>query len=205
MARVICENCKIEIQVPDGYSAPFLQCPDCGSIQEYQRIVPGEPKFKILGHIDRKRVFPSVSSNTSKKQIEEQPEKQTQNLGEKPAIKLLKQSANKAKAENNSEYKPVDMKQALLESMGEEGLNKAYIYASSYMWSSSEKVRKNGKAKAIQKLMKEKYPLEMASKAIEFAEKAPETEALAKQKIIKFIIIIVVVIVIIIAILMAFL
>ena len=41
------------------------------------------------------------------------------------------------------------MKQALLESMGEEGLNKAYIYASSYMWSSSEKVRKNGKAKAV--------------------------------------------------------
>ena len=48
MAKVVCENCKIEIEVPEGYNAPFLRCPDCGAIQKYEVKNENEPKFKIL-------------------------------------------------------------------------------------------------------------------------------------------------------------
>ena len=55
MTKVICENCNLEIDVPEGYNAPYIQCPDCASIQRFVRIVEGEPKFKILDQKGRER------------------------------------------------------------------------------------------------------------------------------------------------------
>ena len=187
MGKVICETCQIEIEVPDGYSAPFLRCPDCGTMQKYNRNKAGEPKFRILDEKGRERAANKV---IGKEYIEPEVEK-------KVVLIQKKEKNSIVSSENKSSNNILDQKSLLIDSVGEEGLNKAYILASTYMGSSSESRRKNGRAKAIQCLMKDKYPLELASKAISYAEKAPETQSLIKSRKIKTVVIVFVVIVLI--------
>ena len=77
MTKVICDNCKLEIDVPEGYNAPYIQCPDCASIQKYIRTVEGEPRFKILDSKSRERANNKVIGQTptiSQTQSQNQPQ-----------------------------------------------------------------------------------------------------------------------------------
>lgn len=203
MAKVVCENCKIEVEVPEGYNAPFLRCPDCGAIQKYNIINENEPKFKILDKEGRERAANKVVG----KEYVEQP------ISEKKPIFVLKkevgndttQEEETDSSSSQSSSSILDQKALLLDSIGEEGLKKAYTLVSSYINSSSQSRRKNARAKAIQSLMRDKYPLELASKAISYAEKSPEVQALAKSNNLKSLIIIAVVIIAIIIISLVFL
>ena len=203
MAKVVCENCKIEVEVPEGYNAPFLRCPDCGAIQKYNIINENEPKFKILDKEGRERAANKVVG----KEYVEQP------ISEKKPIFVLKkevgndttQEEETDSSSSESSSSILDQKALLLDSIGEEGLKKAYTLVSSYINSSSQSRRKNARAKAIQSLMRDKYPLELASKAISYAEKSPEVQALAKSNNLKSLIIIAVVIIAIIIISLVFL
>lgn len=43
-----CDQCSAKIQIPDDYSAPFVQCPECGSHQRYQKPKDlNEPEYKL--------------------------------------------------------------------------------------------------------------------------------------------------------------
>jgi hypothetical protein len=194
MTKVVCENCRIEIDVPEGYSAPFLQCPECGSMQKYHRNNAGEPRFKVLSNKNR--------VNVTNKIPEERPNKTTT---PPPAASYFYNSAIAEKFNENAPYRPIDQKKMIIDSVGEEGLQIAYKLVGNYLWSTSLNYRKNGRAKAIRSLMKKKYPLEMASRAIEFAEKSPEGQAYAKRKLVSFIVVFVLVVVGAISILLAFL
>ena len=187
MSKVVCENCKIEIEVPEGYDAPFLRCPDCGVIQKYVKSNLGEPRFKILDEKGRERAANKVVG----KEYKEQPiiEKKQAFIPKKEVV------ANKNEEMDSISDTIVDEKRLLLDSIGEEGLKKAFILVSFYVNSSSETRIKNGRAKAIQSLMKDKYPLELASKAISYAEKSPEVQTLAKSNNIKSLIIFAVVVI----------
>ena len=179
MTKVICENCNLEIDVPEGYNAPYIQCPDCASIQKFIRNVKGEPRFKILDQKGRER----ANNNVVTEHEEVLPPPQTPNSP-------IPQSNLKQKPVENKTYKPLDKKQMIIDSIGEDGLLKAYKLVGNYLWSTSEKFRLNGRAKAIRRMMKEKYPLEIASKAIELAEKSPEGLKYARQKLITMLVII---------------
>ncbi len=183
MTTVICDNCNLEIDIPEGYNAPFIQCPECASIQKYiQQNTQGEPRFKILDSKGRERAANQVVTP----EPAELPKPST------PVVAPPKKPQQKPqRIEHNIISKPLDQKQIIIDSIGEEGLQKAYKLAGDYLWSTSEKMRKSGRAKAIRKLMKQKYPLEIASKAREVAEKAPESLVYAKQKLITMIVIIV--------------
>jgi hypothetical protein len=195
MTKVICDNCKLEIDVPDGYNAPYIQCPDCASIQKYVRSVKGEPRYKILAQKDR--------SQTNNQIVREKPEELPQS---QPVNTPIPQNnVHSQPIVDNTLYKPLDKKQMIIDSIGEEGLQKAYKLVGNYLWSTSDKVRNNGRAKAIRRLMKEKYPLEIASKAIEYAEKSPEGLKYAKQKLITMLVVLALIGVGIISILLAFL
>ena len=180
MTKVTCENCNVEIDVPEGYNAPYIQCPECASIQKFIRNTQGEPRFKILNNKGRERTINQAAPP-------KQEEKPNQNPAQAPKVKIQQQSQ---RIEHNIVSKPLDQKQIILDSIGKEGLLKAYKLAGDYLWSTSEKMREKGRAKAIRKLMKERYPLEIASKAIEIAERAPESLKYAKQKLITIIVII---------------
>ena len=204
MPKVICENCNLEIDVPEGYNAPYIQCPDCASIQKYIHSVEGEPRFKILDSKDRElaknKSIGQPQVTTSKPQFESQTQIQPQ-----PNTTQNTPNGEQPKTTKQNIYKPIDRKQMILDSIGEEGLLKAYKLVGNYLWSTSSKVRSNGRAKAIRRMMKEKYPLEIASKAIEYAEKSPEGLKYARQKLIIMLVIIALVVVGIISILLAFL
>ena len=197
MAKVVCENCKIEIEVPEGYNAPFLRCPDCGAIQKYEVKNENEPKFKILDKQGRERAANKVVG----KEYVEQP------VSENKPIFFTKKEVvpNISSDEESSSSSLVDQKKLILDSIGEEGLKKAYFLVSSYIGYSSESRKKNARAKAIQSLMRDKFPLELASKAISYAEKSPEAQAMAKSNNIKSLVIIAVVIIAIIILSLVFL
>ncbi|MDD3001411.1 MAG: hypothetical protein PHF29_06635 [Candidatus Riflebacteria bacterium] len=43
-----CDQCSAKIEIPDNYSAPFVQCPGCGSHQRYQKPKDlNEPEYKL--------------------------------------------------------------------------------------------------------------------------------------------------------------
>lgn len=180
MTKVICENCNLEIDVPEGYNAPYIQCPDCASIQKFVRSVKGEPRFKILDQKGRER----ANNNVVTEHEEVTPPPQPTNSPISPTNVQHKPNENKPL------YKPIDKKQMIIDSIGEDGLLKAYKLVGNYLWSTSDKFRLNGRAKAIRRMMKEKYPLEIASKAIELAEKSPEGLKYARQKLITMLVII---------------
>ena len=223
MTKVICENCNLEIDVPEGYNAPYIQCPDCASIQRFVRTVKGEPKFKILDQKGRERAnskvvgatpraMPGATQETTSGATQEAtPEATSEVTSEETPTS---QAGTTPKGKNNTQphpfdfattYKPLDKKQMILDSIGEEGLLIAYKLVGNYLWSTSDKFRNNGRAKAIRRMMKEKYPLEIASKAIEFAEKSPEGLKYARQKLITMLVIIALIGVGMISILLAFL
>ncbi|MBR4330013.1 MAG: hypothetical protein IKP71_09180 [Candidatus Riflebacteria bacterium] len=195
MTKVICENCNLEIDVPEGYNAPYIQCPDCASIQKFVRSVKGEPRFKILDQKGRERANNKVVGEV----VETLPPSQPTNTA------IPKNIPQRQPVETNTLYKPLDKKQMILDSIGEDGLLKAYKLVGNYLWSTSDKIRKNGRAKAIRRMMKEKYPLEIASKAIEFAERSPEGLKYARQKLITMLVIIALIVVGFISVLLAFL
>ena len=197
MTKVVCDNCKLEIDVPEGYNAPYIQCPDCASFQKFVRSVKGEPKFKILGHKSRER----ANNQAIRKTTEEIP--QSQSINPQKGKTATQHQAQPI--EDITPYKLIDRKQIILDSIGEDGLLKAYKLVGNYLWSTSDKVRNNGRAKAIRRMMKEKYPLEIASKAIELAERSPEGLKYARQKLITVLVVIALIIVGIISVLLAFL
>ena len=168
----------------------------------YQRKTAGEPKFKVL--TNRSRV--NVTNNAMDERLNKPSVPNTPNTPNKPpATSYFYNSAVADKFNENAPFRPIDQKKLILDSVGEEGLQIAYKLVGNYLWSTSPNYRKNGRAKAIRSLMKKKYPLEMASKAIEFAEKSPEGQAYAKKKLISFIVIIVLVVAGAFSILLAFL
>jgi hypothetical protein len=209
MTKVICDNCKLEIDVPEGYNAPYIQCPDCASIQKYIRTVEGGPRFKILDQKGRERANnkvvgqpPTTPQPQSENQNQNQTQVQTQSQPKNPPGSP---SNVKPKQNEHNIYKPIDKKQMILDSIGEDGLQKAYKLVGNYLWSTSDKVRINGRAKAIRRMMKEKYPLEIASKAIEYAERSPEGLKYARQKLITMLVVLALIVVGIISIFLAFL
>ena len=195
MTKVICDNCKLEIDVPEGYNAPYIQCPDCASIQKFVRSNKGEPRFKILDQKGRERA--------NNKVVGEKPEEIP--LSQPPNTPRPKNNAQSQPSESNTLYKPLDKKQMIIDSIGVDGLQKAYKLVGNYLWSTSDKVRNNGRAKAIRMMMKQKYPLEISSKAIEFAEKSPEGLKYARQKLITMLVILALIGVGIISVFLAFL
>lgn len=171
MTQIECDECKSIIDVPDGYTAPYIQCPACGSHKKLQIAAPNGPKYKILDDKGRER---AANKTVSEEVI--LPEDQPQQIH-----KPIKQIQHKKPVLPKIDSPIVDTKQLIIDSIGEEGLKKTFELASNYALS-GEKGRKAGRSKAMQQLMKEKYTGELAAKALEFSEKQPEVLEAAKQK-----------------------
>lgn len=178
MATIICNQCQAEIEIPAGYNVPYIKCAVCGAPQRLQLNAPNEPRFKIL---DKKGRINAANQTVAEEIPEEPIEEQTDQPVQAPVKKAIPQK----RMEHNPSFKPVEDDKMILDSMGEEGMKKAFELVAEYICSTSPKVRAAGRAKAIQKLMKEKYPASMATKAIEYAERSPDTMAYGKSKNIK--------------------
>ncbi len=193
MSKIVCETCKIEIDVPEGYDAPFLRCPDCGAIQKYNKDTTGIPKFKVLDEKSREKVGKTVVGKNFKKPV----------IENKPIFTTKIENQNNSEQENpNDNPTPADSERSKLDSVDEETLQKAYKLASQYIGISSEKKRSNYRAKAIQTLMKDKYPLDLATRIIAYAEKSPEAQKYSSNNNTKIFFIIGVVIAVIIAVIL---
>lgn len=173
MEKILCDICKTEIEIPDGYKNPFIQCPDCGTLNKYEvKAAKGEPKFKILDEKGRERAANQVVGEEYHEEIPEPIAK--------PVVKPKPQMRPPMPRINHViKSKIIDERQLLLDSMGEEGIQKAMALVRGYI-NSSESRKKKERVKSIQKLMKDKYPLDLATRAIEYAEKAPETQDIIK-------------------------
>ena len=45
-----CNQCSAIFEVPEDYSAPFVKCPECGSMQRNTKVsLSNEPKYKLSG------------------------------------------------------------------------------------------------------------------------------------------------------------
>ncbi len=198
MTKILCDNCKSVIDVPNGYNEPFIQCPECRAIQKYVRqLEAGEPKFKILDEKGIERAANQVVGD------------EIENIQEPPQIILRpKTQIQKPPAlvhiPLNTRPKIIDQRKLLIDSIGEEGLEKALALVAKYI-NSSEGRKKKARVKAIQQLMKDKYPVDLATRAIEYAEKAPETQELIKSNSSQNIIICIVVVILVIVALVIFL
>lgn len=183
MAIIVCEQCKAEIDVPAGYNVPFIKCPECGTPQRVMQTPAGGPKFKIL---NSQRRFGAANN-----QPVEQPPMEAA-VAEQSAVKpsVKPQTAATPRIEHNPTFKPIEEEKLIIDSVGEEGIKKALDLVSEYICLTSPKAKAAGRAKAIQKMMKEKYPASMATKAIAYAERLPEAMAMGKSKNIKKIVII---------------
>ncbi len=187
MATIVCEQCKAEIEIPAGYNVPFIKCPECGTPQRVMQAPTGGPKFKILNNQRRFNAAnnPPAEPQPVEQETTEQPAAKT---AVKPAAKP--QSAVNLKIEHNPSFKPIEEEKMIIDSVGEEGIKKALDLVSEYICLTSPKAKAAGRAKAIQKMMKEKYPASMATKAIAYAERLPEAMAMGKSKNIKKIVIV---------------
>lgn len=190
MAIIICEQCKAEIEIPAGYNVPFIKCTVCGAPQRVMKAPSGGPKFKILDNQRRSNATNNTLNPIPSEPVSAKTTEQQSNASPvaKPVIK--QQATLNISREQNSSFKPIEEEKMILDSVGDEGLKKALELVADYICLSNPKAKAAGRAKAIQQMMKAKYPASIATKAIAYTERLPEAMTLGKSKNIKKVIII---------------
>lgn len=173
MSEIICGQCAASFELPHGYAEPMIQCPICGSHQKNSAYVNNEPVYRILDQAGRKRASEGV--------VSELPEVQPPPPVSGPSVVApalasaeKKQAQVSARLDHRLSGRPISERKILEDALGRNGMEMLLQLVAGYMDELNESSRRAEKAKAIQKLMKAKFPAELVARAVEFAEKSPE-------------------------------
>jgi len=181
MAEIRCGQCSSVFSIPEDYAAPYVKCPDCGSHQKNPTLTTQEPVYRILDHAGRQRAAQSVAAPV------EPPE---ESVAEKPvsagpriappvvAPAEKKQAAQAAMIDHKISGRPVSERKILEDALGKNGMEMVFQLVAGYLDELNENRRQAEKTRAMQALMRAKFPAELAARAVAFAEKSPETEAI---------------------------
>lgn len=180
MAEIKCEQCSATIDVPDGYTQPFLKCANCGAHQKTPE-AGDEPKYRLLDAAARARGQQSVDISALSKSTEEpRPKKQKwRNITPPPA---LASAAKKEAAARQAAVGPkifgdvVDERSVFEDALGSGGMEMLMQLAASYMSELNDSAKARSKSKAMQALMRSRVPAELAGRALAYAEKSEEIE-----------------------------
>jgi hypothetical protein len=178
-----CAQCGAEITVPDGYRQPFVKCRACGSHEKIPLPSGEGPKYRILDESQRARIELGGKENSDEiPVIVEAPESETPKKASGPTIAAPVIARKKTSAgwpskqpDFRTEKKPIDAKRFLIDAIGKEGLDMVFQQVAGYLTETDEGRKRAKKARVIQNLMKARVTGEMASQAVEYAEKSPET------------------------------
>lgn len=175
-----CAQCGASIEVPPDYKQPFIKCEACGSHERIPYATGPEPKYKILTESQRVKVELG-ETEALPPDPEPEPEQREPRTGPRitaPAIAAKKSSSGwPAKPiDYRTGRKPVDTRQILIDALGEEGLEMALQLVAGYLSETDESRKRAKKARVIQRLMKSRITAEIASQAVDYAEKCPETQ-----------------------------
>ncbi len=194
MAGIICEQCAAEISIPQGYEQPMIKCVSCGTLNKTGIEQEKQPTYKILGVGSKHGAssdFPAVGSE-KKESLQDSapatainPENQTT---QRPAPSVARapltsksQSSQKSQVNIRKEDLPVATKRFMRDALGEQGLQMLFEMVAGYMSEFDEKKKKAKRARVLQSLMKSKITGTLASQALDFAERSPDTKAIMIQ------------------------
>ncbi len=180
MAEIRCGQCSTVFSIPDDYAAPYVKCPDCGSHQQNPALSVEEPVYRILDHAGRQRAARPVSAPV------EPPEDAAATpvpAGPRIAAPVVasaekKQAAQTVRVEHKVSGRPVSEKKILEDALGKNGMEMVFQLVAGYLDELSESRRQTEKTRAMQTLMRARFPAELAARAVAFAEKSPETGAI---------------------------
>ncbi len=181
MAEIRCGQCSSVFNIPEDYSAPYIKCPDCGSHQKNPALATHEPVYRILDHAGRQRAAQPVA--TPVEPPEEQAVAAPAPSGSRiapPAVASpeKKQAAQTVRVDHKISGRPVSEKKILEDALGKNGMEMVFQLVAGYLDELNESRRQAEKTRAMQTLMRAKFPAELAARAVAFAEKSPETEAI---------------------------
>ena len=181
MTEIRCAQCSAAFELPDGYAAPYIKCPACGSHQKNTLIAADEPVYRVLDQAGRQRAMQQTRGISAEPGLPagEKPgsvPRQTPKVAAPviaPAEKKLAES--KTRIDHKVVGRPVGEQQILEDTLGKNGMEMVFQLVAGYLDELSEARRHNEKTKAMQALMRAKFPAEIAARAVEFAEKSPYT------------------------------
>ncbi|EKD81257.1 MAG: hypothetical protein ACD_39C01887G0003 [uncultured bacterium] len=179
MAEVRCEQCSAMIVIPEGYNQPFLKCANCGAHQKTPE-ASNEPTYRLLDAATRARGQQSVDMTVLSPPPEEpKPKKQKWRNITAP---VLVSAAKKEAAARQAAIGPkivkgiVDERTVIEDALGSNGMEMLLQLTATYMSELNDSARARSKSKAMQALMRSKVPAELASIALNYAEKSEEIE-----------------------------
>lgn len=177
-----CAQCGALITVADDYLQPYVKCEDCGSHEKIPLSSAKAPKYRVLDDQQRIRVEMGIKKSPApepeqphKEQSEEKPRPEPKIAA--PVIAAKKSSVGwpARPMDYRSTKKPLDNRKILVDAFGEDGLEMVLEMVAGYLAESDSNKKRAKKAKVIQTLMKSKISGELASQAVEYAEKCPQT------------------------------
>ncbi|MDD3148774.1 MAG: hypothetical protein PHD82_15875 [Candidatus Riflebacteria bacterium] len=182
MTEVRCGQCAAVFELPEGYTAPYIKCPGCGSHQKNPAVAANEPVYRILDHSGRQRaaaqpVSPAEPENEETK-IPEPVQKRPHLAPPAMVPQERRQAASATRIDHKMSGRPVGEKKILEDALGKNGMEMVLQLVAGYMDELDESRRRVEKTKAMQALMRAKFPAELAARAVEYAEKSPEINEL---------------------------
>lgn len=181
-----CAQCGAKITVDAAYLQPFIKCEECGSHEKIPMDSGPAPKYRVLDDKQRIRLEKGIKeepqSATELDQHEEpdSTEKDQPSQGLKIAAPVI--AAKKTAVgwparppDYRNVKKPLDNRKILIDALGKDGLEMVLEMVAGYLTESDESKKRSKKSRVIQTLMKSKITGELASQAVDYAEKCPET------------------------------
>ncbi|GAB1354565.1 MAG TPA: hypothetical protein PLK28_01830 [Candidatus Rifleibacterium sp.] len=181
MAEIRCGQCSTVFSIPEDYAAPYVKCPDCGSHQKNPALSAQEPVYRILDHAGRQRAAQPVAAPIESPENEAAvPPAPAGPRIAPPAVASAekKQAAQTVRVDHKISGRPVSEKKILEDALGKNGMEMVFQLVAGYLDELSEGRRQAEKTRAMQTLMRARFPAELAARAVAFAEKSPETEAI---------------------------
>ena len=181
MAEIRCGQCSTVFSIPEDYAAPYIKCPDCGSHQKNPALSAQEPVYRILDHAGRQRAAQPVAAPIESPENEAAvPPAPAGPRIAPPAVASAekKQAAQTVRVDHKISGRPVSEKKILEDALGKNGMEMVFQLVAGYLDELNEGRRQAEKTRAMQTLMRARFPAELAARAVEFAEKSPETEAI---------------------------
>ena len=181
MAEIRCGQCSTVFSIPEDYAAPYVKCPDCGSHQKNPALSAQEPVYRILDHAGRQRAAQPVAAPIESPENEAAvPPAPAGPRIAPPAVASAekKQAAQTVRVDHKISGRPVSEKKILEDALGKNGMEMVFQLVAGYLDELNEGRRQAEKTRAMQTLMRARFPAELAARAVEFAEKSPETEAI---------------------------
>jgi hypothetical protein len=187
MNGIICEQCASKTIIPDGYVQPLVKCSSCGALNKTGIEQKKQPTYKILGvnsQVNNQSECPSFGKDKPCLESDETPRldssRPTPAIARAP-VKAKMPTSVKSTSNIKKEDLPVATRRFMRDALGEQGLQMVFAMVAGYMSEFDDKKKKVKKARVLQTLMKSKITGTLASQALDFAERSPETREIMIQ------------------------